>query len=189
MAGGGTAPECPIPRPKSSARISERRSEFNGGPCPSIGFEGQTGRKMLAMRRGNAHAVVASHQHAILGPAQIRNTHGEPYSDRGQGDGKREGRNVRQHTMAKIVRLIAGALIARQVVRLRLRVLLLLPAQLRPLARPMDQGARPELEHAVLFLRRNGLLGFHCCQFRDILILFSTPAARLTENVGMARMR
>jgi hypothetical protein len=49
-----------------------------------------------------------------------------------------------------------------------------------------DRVARPEFEHLMLFLRRNGPLGFHCCQSRDILILFSTLATRLTENVGMA---
>jgi len=31
MAGGRGAPKCPIRGPESSARISERRSEFNGG--------------------------------------------------------------------------------------------------------------------------------------------------------------
>jgi hypothetical protein len=53
----------------------------------------------------------------------------------------------------------------------------------------VGQGARPEFEHAMLLFRRNGLLGLHCCQLRDILILFSTLATRLTENVDMARMR
>jgi hypothetical protein len=194
MAGRDIAPECPIRRPKSSARISERRSEFNGGGlCPSIGFGGQTGwsgRKMLAMRRGNAHAIAASHQHAILGSAQIRNAHGEPYSDRRQRDGKREGCDVRQHAMAKIVRLIPVALIARQIIRLLQRVFLLnLPSQISPLTRRMGQGARPEFEHAMLFLRLNGPLGFHCCQLRDILVSFSTPATRLTENVDVTRIR
>ena len=194
MSGRGTAPECPIRRPKSSAHISERRSEFNGGGSyTSIGFEGQSGRsgrKMLAMRRGNAHAIAASHQRAILGSAQIRNTHGEPDSDRRQCDGKREGCDVGQHAMAKIVRLIPVALIARQIIRLLQRVFLLsLPAQISPLTRRMGQGARPEFEHAMLFLRWYGPLGFHCCQLRDILVSFSTPATRLTENVDVTRIR
>jgi hypothetical protein len=44
----------------------------------------------------------------------------------------------------------------------------------------LHHGARPELEHAVLFFRGNGLLGFHGFQFRNVLMLFSTLAARLT---------
>ena len=37
----------------------------------------------------------------------------------------------------------------------------------------------------MLFFRRNGPLGFHCCQLRDILILFSTLATRLdSKNVN-----
>jgi hypothetical protein len=38
----------------------------------------------------------------------------------------------------------------------------------------------------VLSSRRNGPLGLHCCRSRDILILFSTLADHLTDNVGMA---
>jgi hypothetical protein len=53
----------------------------------------------------------------------------------------------------------------------------------------VSHGARPELDHAMLFFRCNGPLGFHWYQSRDILILFSTLATPLTENVGMARMR
>jgi hypothetical protein len=45
-----------------------------------------------------------------------------------------------------------------------------------PPGRRVGQGARPELEHTMLFLRDNGLLGLHWCQLRDILILFSTLA-------------
>jgi len=41
----------------------------------------------------------------------------------------------------------------------------------------------------MLVFRRNGLLGFHCCQLRGIVVLFSTLALRLTENVDMAGMR
>jgi hypothetical protein len=37
----------------------------------------------------------------------------------------------------------------------------------------------------MLFFRCNGPLGFHWCQLRDMLMLFSTLATRLTGNVGM----
>jgi hypothetical protein len=64
------------------------------------------------MRRGNPHAVVASHQHAVLGSAQMGDTHGEPYPDRQEGDGKRESRQIPQHAMAKIIRFFRIALVA-----------------------------------------------------------------------------
>jgi hypothetical protein len=44
-----------------------------------------------------------------------------------------------------------------------------LSARFSPLARRARQGARSEFEHAMLFFRRNGLLGFHVCQLRNIL--------------------
>ena len=93
--------------------------------------------------------------------------------------------------MAKIVRLTAISLIARQIIRLLPRVILLrLIVPISPPAGRVSQGARPKFEHAMLFFfRRNGSLGFHCCQLRDILILFSTLASRLTENVDMAQLR
>jgi len=118
---------------------------------------------MLEMRGGDARAIAASHQHAILGLAQIGDAHGEPYSDRRQRHGKSEGRNVRQHAMTEIVRFVPGLRMARQIVR---RLPGILP--LRPVigvgapARRMRQGARPEFEHAMLFVRRHGLLGVHC---------------------------
>ena len=79
-----------------------------------------------------------------------------------------------------------GALIARQVIGLgagAFRLRLLAPVTLPALR--ADRVAWPEFEHPMLFFRRNGPLGFHCCQFRDILMLFSTLATRLTDNVGM----
>ncbi len=84
-------------------------------------FKDETGRsdlKLLEMRRGNTCAIAPPHQHAVLGLAQIRDAHGEPYSDRRQRDCESEGRNVRQHAMTKIVRFIPVSLIARQIVRL-----------------------------------------------------------------------
>src|ERR1700721_1888586 len=74
---------------------------------------GRPGRKMLDMRGGGyPHAVAPPHQHTVLGPAQIRNAHGEPQSDGGERDRKSEGRNIRQHAAAKIVRFIPVPLIA-----------------------------------------------------------------------------
>ena len=146
--------------------------------------------KMLEMWRGNARAIAASHQYAILGSAHIGDAHGEPQSDGGQRDGKGERRDIRQHAAAKIVRFAAVPFIARQIVRLLPDVLRWsVAARVSPLARWMRQRARPEFEHAMLFFRRNRLLDFHCCQLRYIVVLFSTLAMRLTENVDMAGMR
>jgi len=145
---------------------------------------------MLETRRGNLCAIAPPHQHAILGLAQIRNAHGKPYSDRRQRDGKSEGRDVRQHALAKIVRFIPVSLIARQIVRFLPGLLRLgLLAQLAPPTGRVSQGARPEFEHAMLFFRGSGPLGLHWCQLRDILMLFSTLARRLPDDVDMARMR
>src|ERR1700743_2958705 len=77
-------------------------------------------------RRGDAHAVAASHQHAILGAAQIGDAHGEPDADRKHRHGEGTGRDVGQHALTEIVRLIARLLIARQVVRLGLGGVVLL---------------------------------------------------------------
>ena len=147
----------------------------------------RSGPKMLAMRRINARAVAPPRQYAILGFAHIRNAHGKPYADRHQGDRKSDGSDVRQHTMAKVVRFIPGAFIARKVIGLGKGVLrLCLPARVTLPTLRAERVAWPEFEHPMLFLRRNGPLGLHCCQSRDILILFSTLATHLTDNVGMA---
>jgi hypothetical protein len=168
-------------------------SSMEAGFASRLQFKGQSGRsslKLLEMRCGNAGAITPAHQHAVLGLAQIRNAHGEPNPDRCQRHGKSQGRNICQHAMAKIVRFIAVSLVAREVVRLlRGGVLSRLVAQVPQPAGRASQGARPEFEHAVLLFRRDGLLVFHWCQLRDILILFSTLARCLTENVDMARMR
>lgn len=139
------------------------------------------------MRRKSARAIAPTRQHTILGFAHIRNVHGKPNSDGHQDDRKSDGGNVREHTMAKVVGFILGVLIARQVVglgtgnfRLSLPALVILPTQ------RTERVAWPEFEHPMLFLRRNGPLGFHCCQSRDILILSSTLPTRHTDNVGMA---
>jgi hypothetical protein len=144
-------------------------------------------KKMLAMRRINASAVAPPRQYAILGFAHIRNAHSKPYSDRHQGDRKSDGGDVRQHAMTKVVRFILGAFIARQVVGLGTDVFRLsLPARVNLPTLRADRVAWPEFEHPMLFFRRYGPLGLHCCRSRDILILFSTLATHLTDNVGMA---
>jgi hypothetical protein len=133
----------------------------------------RSGPKMLAMRRINAGAVAPSRQYAILGFAHVRDAHGKPYSDRHQGDRKSDRSDVRQHAMAKVVRFIPGAFIARQVIGLGTGVFrLCLPARVTLPTLRADRVAWPEFEHPMLFLRRYGPLGFHCCQSRDILIAF-----------------
>lgn len=162
--------------------------EAAGGPDRLYALRTRPGSKKLAMRRINVRAIAPPRQYAILGFAHIRNAHGQPYSDGHQGDRESDGSNIREHAMAKIVRLIPGAFIARQVVGLGIGGCRLnLPARVALPNLKADRVARPEFEHLMLFLRRNGPLGFHCCQSRDILILFSTLATRLTENVGMAQ--
>jgi hypothetical protein len=190
-AGAGSRNALSAIRSRVPVYRSAAPSSMEAGCASRTGFsvKGPPDLEMLGVRRGNVRAIAPTHQHAILGLAQIRDAHGKPYSDRSQRDGKSEGRNVRQHAMTKIVRFIPVPRIARQVVLLLSLLVLSLIAQFLPLTRRVNQGAWPEFEHTVLFFRRNGPLGFHWSQLRNILILFSTLATRLTENVDMARMR
>src|ERR1700753_3518227 len=116
--GAATAPRNALSTAQSRVPVYRSAApssmEVTKAGCIGSGEMGRSGRKMLGRRGGNAHAVAPSHQHAILGPAQIRNIHGEPYSDGGQGDCKGEGCDVRKHAVAKIVRFFPGALIAGQ---------------------------------------------------------------------------
>src|SRR5258708_3159969 len=131
---GGAGPRnSPSPGPESSARISERRPEFNGGGrdrsdrisgpnrLASAGTLEKAGTletdEPLEMRRGNARAIAPPHQHAILGLAQIRDAHGKPNSNRGQRHGKGEARKVRQHAVAKIARLFPADFITQHIAR------------------------------------------------------------------------
>jgi hypothetical protein len=54
-------------------------------------------------------------------------------------------------------------------------------------------GARPELEHAMLVIRCNWLLGFHGLQLRDILDLKVARSRDFSQqmlaNVGMSRLQ
>lgn len=79
---------------------------------------GDPAREPLAGGRCDMNAVAPPHQHAILIPAQIRDAHRKPYSDRGERHGERKGRDVCQHAMAEIVRLLSWPFIARQIVGL-----------------------------------------------------------------------
>lgn len=154
---------------------------------PNGRSKNRSGPKMLAMRCINARAVASARQYAILGLAHIGNAHGKPNSDRHQGDRKSDGRDVCQHAVAEVVRLIPGVFIARQVIGLGTGVFRLsLPARGTLPTLRADRVAWPEFEHPTLFFRRYGPLGLHCCRSRDILILLSMLAARLTDNVGMA---
>jgi hypothetical protein len=134
-----------------------------GGKQPDLAFQA------LEMRCGDPRAITPPHQHAILGFAEIRDAHGEPDSDGGQSYGKGKGRNVRQHAMAKVVRLVSSLLVRRQIVRFRICALTeRLLAQIASVWRTRH-GARPEFKHPVLFLGRDGLLGIHCFQLRYTL--------------------
>jgi hypothetical protein len=53
------------------------------------------------------------------------------------------------------------------------------------LARRVSRGARPKLEHTMLAVRNNGLLGFHCCQSRIILTaILARPRAVLQKMLA-----
>ena len=75
-----------------------------------------------------------------------------------------EGRNVRQHAMTEVVRLVVEALIARQVAR-RVPGIFRLPRIFPPAGR-MRRGARPEFDHDMLVVGRNGPLGYHVSRVR-----------------------
>jgi hypothetical protein len=83
--------------------------------------------------------------------------------------------------MAKIVRFTAVTLITRQIIGFLPELVKGAVAWVSSPAWRVSQGARPEFKHAMLFFRCNGSLGFHCCQSRDMLILFSTLARSLKK--------
>jgi len=149
-------------------------------------LEGQNSRfagNRSDMWHGNLDAIVASHQDTILGSTQMRNTDRQPNADRQKGDGEGKRRHVRQHAVPVIVDLFTIALIARQIVGD-----LELMDKWRIISALSDgrAGARPKLEHAVLFFwrgRYNGLLG-HRCQLRGGSVLSSMPTLYLEEKTG-----
>src|SRR3979411_1318447 len=107
-----TGVECPY---MEAARGGHWRQSRRAGPAVRQG-PALSRLETLEVLRGNACAIAPSHQHAILGLAQIRDAHREPNSDCRQRDGEGEGGNVCEHAMAKIIRLVAVAL-ALQIVR------------------------------------------------------------------------
>jgi hypothetical protein len=143
--------------------------------------------KRLIMWHGDLDAIVAAHQDTILGPAEFGDADCQPYADRQQRHGEGEGRYIRQHPLPIIVGFFRNALIARQVV-----------GNLEPANKGRAigwlgegrSGARPKLEHAVLFFRRgryDGSLGSHGCQLRGNSVFFSTTAFQLEVKTGNCR--
>jgi hypothetical protein len=92
--------------------------------------------------------------------------------------------------MPEIVRFVVDPLVARQVVRLLLVLASGVPPHLATPGRRSGHAARPELEHPVLFLLRcDGLLGLHGCQLQENVMLSSTFAVPITDNVCRRRGR
>jgi len=119
-----------------------------------------------ALWSGNAHAIAPAHQHAILGPAQVGDAHGKPDADRGQRDRESAGGDIGEHAVTEIVGLFPRLLVAGEVERLGLEVRLYcftvrLGGRTRRPSRGLGRIARPELQHPMFFLRRNGPLGLH----------------------------
>ena len=179
----------PIHQPEPKARISERRGEFNGAGlyqrrvisgggtpiCRKPWMTRTFGGSRSIMWHGNLDAIVASHQDAILGSAQMGDAHGEPYADRQQGHREGEGGNVRQHPLPVVIRWFGDALIARQIVG---HVQTVSSGGLIPPLGGRRSGAWPKREHAVLLLGRgryDGSLGSHGCQLRESSATCSTP--------------
>jgi len=71
----------------------------------------------LNMRHGNLDAIVASHQHTILGSTQMGDTHGQPDTDRQQRQRECESGDIGQHSLSVIVDFFGRALVTRQIVR------------------------------------------------------------------------
>src|SRR5215475_1024346 len=136
-------------------------------------------RRSAARDRGNLRAIPTPHQHAILVLAQFRDAHGEPDADRGQRHGEGKRGKVGQHAVAEIVRFLRLALNVRQAFGFVANFLL------APAGR-LCRGTRPELDDAVVVIRADGPLGFHCCWSEGVSrVLSSTGSGPLTVNVGV----
>ena len=133
----------------------------------------------LVVLGGNAGAVVPSHQHAILGFAQVGDAHRKPDADCRQRDRECKGGNVGEHAVAKIVRFLRLALNVRQAFGFVANFLL------APAGR-LCRGTRPELDDAVVVIRADGPLSFHCCWSEGVSrALSSTGSVPLTVNVDV----
>jgi len=84
--------------------------------CPILLTGRASGRQNLIVGYDNLDAVVASHQHTILGSAELGDAHRQPYADGEQGDRERERGDVGQHPPPVVVGLFRDSLVARQVV-------------------------------------------------------------------------
>lgn len=115
-----------------------------------------------------------AHQHAILGLAQVGDAHGKPDADRRERNGEGEGGDIGEHAVAEIVRFLPGFLVTRKVEARQLGwlgrriVMQLLDDGVTPQGLGLRRIAWPELQHAVLFLRRDGPLNLHCFGFRNL---------------------
>ena len=95
-----------------------------------------------------------------------------------------------QHAMPEFVRLLLVLRKVRQIPGLEPAVLVLDLLIVLPLNRQMRRGARPEFEHAMLLIRRNGLLGFHRCQLREGYDFILARALGGSQKMfGMARIQ
>ena len=177
------APECPIfPGPESSARITERGPEFNGawrGPgeaafCLKSGLSaGGAGkisragsRKYWRSRGGPSarnpgflrnSAMLSASQMPIAVSATVKAKAARLASMRCRKSSGSSRRALKARQVAASCRAF-----------LRLR-----------LAGRLCRGTRPELEHAVLVIRADGPLGFHCCRSEGV-------SARLSSTSGRA---
>jgi hypothetical protein len=106
------------------------------------------------MRWEDLDAVAPAHQYAILGSAQMGNADGEPNPDCQERHGKCESRNVGQHPVSKIVWFFPVALVTREIVGYLELVHRL--AGSSAVSGCRRHRARPELEHAGLFVFQRG---------------------------------
>src|ERR1044072_6608430 len=142
-------------------------------------------RLRSALWQRDAGAIPPAHQYAILGLAQIGNAHCKPDPDCSQRDRKRKRRDIRQHAMTKIVRLVPRMRIACEIVRLLPDIDRRSIAAGRALAAGGPaHGTRPELEHAMLVVVPvHWPLAFHRCLIRDILL----PVVSLRPQVSQIK--
>jgi hypothetical protein len=182
---GHRGSECPGSAGReSSARISERRPEFNGGRRDWLARnQGRSnlpglGPPALILLGGDARAISPSHQDAILGSAHVGDADGEPDPDRQKRDRERKSRDVGQHAVAKIVGSFSHALIACEVERFGRSVLMSRLHDGVASHLPRWGGiAWPKLEHTML-VRCNGPLGLHGSRLRECRMVDCVTRAR-----------
>ncbi len=152
----GAPPRVQWQRPAGLAPVQADR------PLRRAGKLGRGFGETSDMRGADAPAIPPTHQHAILKVAQLGDAHGQPYTNRDQHCGQAGCSGICQHTMMEVVRRRPVPLIARQIIRLgqvRFSILRPLFAWFIAVMRRPAQRTRPELEHTVLFIAGNRLLG------------------------------